>query len=170
MGNFIGWLEILLCSLEPSNYIDLLGISVNAVLAFWIIKTIQNKLTNKRVLKDHFISEIKDIRLDFLNCIDNLHSNKTHPKILLPWFKFMNIRVNDLMIILNEKYEIQLDHLLPYQQDLQELITNNEEFINQFKMDLPIQFSEISKIQFLRFQQENNKLFNNLIIKINDAS
>lgn len=146
-----------------------MGLLVNAFLAFWIVKTIQNRLANKRVLKDHFISEIKEIRNEYRNCLSNLYSCKTHPRIVIPWFKLMNIKVNDVMSVLNSKYSIDKNYLLPYQHDLQEMITNNEDFINQFKNDNNVTFTESSKIQFIKFQQENNQLFNDIIIKINDS-
>ena len=38
-----------------SELIDILSIVVNSFLAIWIVKTIQNKINNKIVLKDHFI-------------------------------------------------------------------------------------------------------------------
>lgn len=169
MGRICSWVNQLFENYTPSDYLNLLGIIVNAFLAIWIVRTIQNRLTNKRILKDHFISEIKDIRNEYKNCLSNLYGNKTKSKLVIPWFKLMNIKVNDLMAILHTKYRINSNYLLPYQQNLQELITNNSDFIDQFRSDDPIQFSEISKIQFLRFQQENNKLFNDLIIMINDA-
>lgn len=158
-----------LSSLEPSDWISIMGLLVNAFLAFWIVKTIQNRLANKRVLKDHFISEIKEIRNEYRNCLSNLYSCKTHPRIVIPWFKLMNIKVNDVMSVLNSKYSIDKNYLLPYQHDLQEMITNNEDFINQFKNDNNVTFTESSKIQFIKFQQENNQLFNDIIIKINDS-
>lgn len=158
-----------LCSLDASDWISLLGIVVNSFLAFWIVKTIQNRLTNKRVLKDHFINEVKEIRNEYRNCLSNLYSSKTHPKTVLPWFKLMNIKINDLMNILNKKYKIDTKYLMPYQYDLQELVTNNKDFINQFKEDKSVLFSDISKVQFLKFQQDNNQIFNELIIKINDS-
>ncbi|MDR2684961.1 MAG: hypothetical protein LBB53_06235 [Prevotellaceae bacterium] len=36
---------------DISDYISIVGIVVNSILAVWIVRTIQNKLTNKRVLK-----------------------------------------------------------------------------------------------------------------------
>lgn len=154
-------------SFDTSNWIDLIGIIVNAGLAYWIVKTIQNKLTNKRVLKDHFINEIKDIRNDFKNCLNNLYSNKTNPHRIIPWFKLMNIRVNDLMTLMNDKYKIDEKKLDPYQNELRELITNNNDFINHYKKDKVI-FSEESRIQFIKFQQTHNQIFNEIIIEIND--
>lgn len=158
-----------LCSLLPSDWIDITGLLINSFLAFWIVKTIQNRLTNKRVLKDHFITEIKEIRNEYRNFLSNIYSCKTHPRIVIPWFKLMNIKVNDIMSVLNVKYSIDRNYLLPYQHDLQELITNNEDFITQFNDDKNVTFTETSKIQFIKFQQENNQLFNDIIIKINDS-
>lgn len=158
------------CSLEPSDWIHILGIAVNSALAFWIVRTIQTKLTNRRVLKDHFISEIKEIRNDYRNCMNNLYSNNTSAKKVIPWFKLMNIKIEDLMICINDKYKIDKKLLSPYQNELRDLITENVDFINQFKSGKPIEFSDLSRNSFIKFQQEHNQLFNHLIIKINDAN
>lgn len=159
-----------LSSIEFSDWIDLLGIIVNSFLAFWIIRTIQTRLNNKRILKDHFITEMKDIRNDYKSFFTNLYGNQMYPKTPTPWFKLMNIKVNDLLEIMHAKYQIDKTILLPYQLTLQELITNNVDFIKQFKIDKPIKFSEDSRIKFIKFQQENNHLFNDIIVKINDAN
>lgn len=156
------------CSFDTSNWIDLIGIIVNAGLAYWIVRTIQNKLTNKRVLKDHFINEIKEIRAEYKGCLNNLYSNNTNPQRIIPWFKLMNIRVADLMVLINEKYKIDEKKLKPYQNELRELITNNNDFINQFKND-KIVFSEASRSELIKFQHTHNKLFNEIIIAINDS-
>jgi len=155
-------------SLTAADWIALLGVGVNAGLAYWIVRTIQNKLTNKRVLKDHFINEIKEIRNDYKTCLNNLYTNNTHPHRVIPWFKLMNIKVDDLMTIINKKYFIDKDKLKPYQIELQELITNNEDFIKQYNLEKVI-FSESSRTQLIKFQQSHNQLFNELIISINDA-
>lgn len=162
-------LKCIFNSLDHSDYVEIFGVIINSILAYWIVRTIQTNLTNKRVLKDHFINEIKDIRNEYKNCLNNLYSNKTHPKIVIPWFKLMNIRVTDTMKLINHKYQIELTKLNPYQITLQELITNNEDFMNQFRNDKPIEFSDISKIQLIKFQQENNQIFNEIIIAVNDA-
>lgn len=155
-------------SLAAADWIALLGVAVNAGLAYWIVRTIQNKLTNKRVLKDHFINEIKDIRAEYKGCFDNLYSNNTHPQRIIPWFKLMNIRVADLMALIKEKYKIDEKKLDPYQNELRELITNNNDFITQFR-NIKVDFSEESRIELIKFQQRHNKLFNEIIIAINDA-
>ncbi|OFX31046.1 MAG: hypothetical protein A2X08_18270 [Bacteroidetes bacterium GWA2_32_17] len=157
-------------SFTNANWIALVGIAVNAILAFWIVRTIQNKLTNKRVLKDHFINEVKEIRNDYKNCLNNLYLNQTNAKIVIPWFKLINIKIDDLMILISQKYKkIDQKALNPYQNELRELITENEDFIKQYESGKQVNFSEISRNQFIKFQQKHNHLFNDIIIKINDA-
>lgn len=150
------------------NYIAIGGIVINSVLAIWIVKTIQNRLTNKRVLKDHFIVEIKEIRAEYKSFLNCLYSNKKVAKSVIPWFKLMNIKINDILDLINEKYKIDKTILNPYQNDLRDLITENEDFIRCYESENPIDFSEISKSQIIKFQQDNNRLFNEIIVKIND--
>lgn len=168
MGRTTRYFLNFFCSLEAADWISLFGVIVNAGLAYWIVRTIQNRLTNKRVLKDHFINEVKEIRNDYKVCLNNLYSNTTHPHRIIPWFKLMNIKIEDLMTIVNSKYCIDKNKLKPYQVELQELITNNSDFIMHYNNEKVV-FTEISRSQFIRFQQLHNQIFNDIIIKINDA-
>lgn len=170
MGTTCCCLNFFSSSFEVADGIALFGIIVNAGLAYWIVQTIQNKLTNKRVLKDHFINEIKEIRNDYKTCLNNLYSNNAQPERIIPWFKLMNIRVNDLMFHIHQKHRIDKKKLDPYQNELRELITNNNDFINSFKFKKDkIVFSSESRSEIIKFQQTHNKLFNGIIIAINDA-
>lgn len=160
-------------SLTATDWIALIGVAVNAILAYWIVRTIQNKLTNRRVLKDHFINEVKEIRSEYKICLTNLYNNKTHPENVIPWFKLMNIKVSDLMKLIHTKYKIPVNSLLPYQNDLRELVTNNDEFNHQFKekkeANKPVEFSDNSRHSLIKFQQEHNHIFNDIIVAINDC-
>ena len=59
-----------------SDWISIIGIIINSSLSIWLVITIQNRLTNKRVLKDHFITEIKDIRSEYKIFLNNLYSKQ----------------------------------------------------------------------------------------------
>ncbi|ATA83766.1 hypothetical protein [Capnocytophaga sputigena] len=150
-----------------SDWISIIGIIINSSLSIWLVITIQNRLTNKRVLKDHFITEIKDIRSEYKIFLNNLYSNNTRVKSVIPWFKLMNIKVIDIMRTINEIYKIDENILNPYQNELRELITENEDFISSFNLEQNIIFSDNSKTKIIEFQQKNNSLFNRLIIEIN---
>lgn len=160
------------CFLERfsiSDWISIIGIIINSSLSIWLVITIQNRLTNKRVLKDHFITEIKDIRSEYKIFLNNLYSNNIRVKSVIPWFKLMNIKVIDIMRTINEIYKIDENILNPYQNELRELITENEDFISSFSLEQNIIFSDSSRTKIIEFQQRNNSLFNKLIIKINEA-
>lgn len=159
----------ILCTFKTSDWITILGLLVNSGLAIWIVRTIQNNLKNRRVLKDHFITELKDIRKEYKICLTNLYANSTYPKNIIPWFKLMNIKVTDLMECITLKYKIDKATLSPYQNELRDLVTDNEDFIRQYESNSPVIFSEGSKNTFILFQQKYNGLFNQLIIKINDV-
>ena len=150
-----------------SDWISIIGIIINSSLSIWLVITIQNRLTNQRVLKDHFITEIKDIRSEYKIFLNNLYSNNTRVKSVIPWFKLMNIKVIDIMRTINEIYKIDENILNPYQNELRELITENEDFISSFNLEQNIIFSDNSKTKIIEFQQKNNSLFNRLIIEIN---
>jgi len=157
------------CCIILSDWIEIAAIVVNALVAWWIVRTIQNRLTNNRVLKDHFIEEIKDIRNEYRNFLNNIYASKTEIRTIIPWFKLMNIRVSDLMTLVQQKYNIDKQILSPYQIDLRELVTESDEFNLQFREGNNINFSESTKTKLIEFQNTHNHLFNELIININDT-
>lgn len=169
MGNAC-WFYRLLGTLDASNWIDLAGIIINSILAVWIVKTIQNRLTNKRVLKDHFITEIKEIQKEFRQFFSELYSNRTKPKDCLAWFKLMNIRVSDLLAIASKKYLVGASALDPYLIELRDFISNSQEFTNAFYGNSPITPSESLRSRLILFEQTNNHLFNEVIVIINDSA
>ncbi len=155
--------------IDFADWISIAGIVVNAGLAFWIVITIQKKVSDKRILKDHFINEIKDIRNEFRMCLNTLYNGQFLVREVLPWFKLMNIKINDLMSLIGQKHKcVRNDLLVTYQVDLPTLVTESQDFISQFEKGDKLVLSESIKNELIMFQQKNNNLFNNLIIKIND--
>lgn len=155
--------------LTTSDYINIAGIIINAVLAAWIIIKLQNKINNKRVLKDHLMSEMKSIRDEYLFFFNKLIQGEIEAKTVIPWFKLMSLKINSHLPILNKKYNIQTDCFIPFQLTLLDMVTNNRDFMIQFEKTEPVTFSAESKVIFMKFMQSNNHLFNDIIIKINDA-
>lgn len=149
-----------------SDYIELLSVLFNILLTIWIVKVLQNKLTNKRSLKDYLIQEIKDLRQEYRKFFNNLCSNNINPQTALSWFKLMNIKIEDFMVIVSQEYHIDRKKLEPFQNDLRSLITENEDYIECFKKD-KIKFSTNSIQSIIAFQQHNSKLFNEIIVEIN---
>lgn len=157
------------CSLSSSDWISIISLIINSLLAIWIVITIQKKLRNRRVLKDHIINEILDIRLSYKRQVEKIHSSKAKPKELLPWFKLMNVKVINLMDIANSKYGIDKQIFDPFQTQLRFIITEDQGYINSFKNNQEVELTDHTKQILLKFLQENNYRFNSAIVSINDA-
>lgn len=154
--------------MDSSDIISIIGIVINSVLAIWLITSLQKNLANKRYLKDHIIEEIKDLRNEYKKFLNDLYIGKLKPKQILPWFKLMNIKVKDTMDIINSKYHIDKDLLKNYQVELRNIITEKDEFNENFKENKAVKLSESSLRDLIIFQQKNNSKFNDLIINVND--
>lgn len=158
-----------ICTIATADWINIVSVLVNIGIAIWITHILQNKFTNNRTLKDHFINEIKDVRTEYKGFMNRLYSNSTKPKELLPWFKLMNIRVKDLVMLMNSRYEVAEDFLNPYQNELRELITESRDFNRCYRSNQLILTDDLKR-DLMRFQQEHQRLFNKLIIMINDSN
>ncbi|MCE7061269.1 hypothetical protein [Dyadobacter sp. CY343] len=165
MGSVLGFC---LSSLSTDNWIDITALLINSILAGWVILVVQKNLANKRVLKDHFIGEIKDIQNEIKDFFKLVHSNKLPEATVLSWFKTLNIRIDDTMLEVNKKYKIDKTTLSPFQVELRNITTDSPEYISAFRSGNEITFSQATKNAFYKFQQDNMKLFNMLIISINN--
>lgn len=154
--------------ISTSDYISIVAVLINLALAIWIVRTLQNSLTNKRYLKTHFIDEIKKIQEDYRSFLDSLYSKKLKPKEIIPWFKLMNIQIQDLMSLIKEKYKLDKDPLKNYHTSLRLTITELDEFIENYNDNNEIELGKDSLEKIIKFQQDNNSEFNKLIVKIND--
>jgi len=146
-----------------------LGILINSGIALYIVSNIQKNQVNKRLIKDHLISEIKDIRNDYKDLLSNLTNGVILPSSILPWFKLMNIKINDIMSLAKKKYNVETDYLKPYTDDLRDLITENKEFEAIFNSTTSVSLSNGFRMNIIAFQQKHNHLFNELVIDVNDA-
>ncbi|MBC6409926.1 MAG: hypothetical protein GDA42_05625 [Ekhidna sp.] len=133
-------------------------------------------MANKRYLKDYLIAEIKDyliaeikdLKAEYGKFLSELYSGKSKPKRITPWFKLMNIKVQDTMEIVSKKYRIDKEILKNYQIELRNFITDLEEFKSSYKDNKMVVLKEDSMVELMKFHQNNNFKFSSLIIKINE--
>lgn len=169
MGDALKVVFVFNWNLDFSNIIDVLAIIVNSALAYWIVKTIQNKLTNKRVLKDHFISEIKDLRLDYDECVKSAYAGTLEPKNITRWFKIENIKKNHLLKYLGDIYGVEIRDLNKFHVELRELFTNSPEYTANYRGNVPLLFSISTKREIDKLNIKYYHVFNKIIIEINDS-
>lgn len=159
---------VFICNLSNGDIISIVSLVVNSCLAIWVVKNLQKNLANRRYLKNHIISEIKDLKSDYRNFLNELHLGKIKPKKIAPWLKLINIKVQDVMEIVSDKYKIDENTLRNYQVELRKVITEFDEFILNYKENKCFKLKDKSIQELIKFQQNNSSKFNSLIIKIND--
>lgn len=72
------------------------------------------------------------------------------------------------MDIVDKQYNIDKNTLSPFQNELRDLITDNEDFVKCFQKK-NIEFSSTSQSSIIKFQQDNSHLFNKIIVLINES-
>lgn len=170
MGDGLKFYFVFNYSLDFSDYIEIFGIVVNSFLAIWIVKTIQSKLTNKRVLKDHFISEIIELRIDYNSYIKDCFDKKVLPKDIPRKFKLIHTKKTHLMKDVMELYKISCPDLDIYHDELREIITNSSEYNANYRSNTPVAFTHNTKRQIELIQSTHYGLFNKLIRFVNDSN
>ncbi|EKJ84922.1 hypothetical protein CLV96_0307 [Leptospira meyeri] len=156
-------LLLLFNCLTTSDYIAVADIIFNLLLAIFVIFFLQKKIDDKKYLKEHFINEIIQIRENYRTFLINLETNCLKPKEILSLLKSMNITLNDLMIILNEVYNIEPTYLINYQTELRNIVTEFNEFSKNFSKNKKVVLKDESVLEIMNFHQRNNCKFNELI-------
>ena len=94
--------EIILCGLQPPDWISIVNIIITSVIGVWIAVAVQNNLTKSRYLKEYFINEIKEIRDLYKSFVNHLYVGDKSAKDVKEWFKIMSERVQNLDKFLHE--------------------------------------------------------------------
>lgn len=152
-----------------SAWAGIIGTLVSLFFGFWIAKSLQKKMTSQRVLKDHLINEVRTLNDFYFNFLNDLVEDKRDVKGLISLFKTMYIKISRLMVIVNKNYGISPFFLLNYQVGIRRIILNSPEYEASYNGGGKLQLSEETINEIMQFRQANEHLFNDLILKINDA-
>lgn len=150
--------------------VDLFGIFVTTSVSIWIVKTIQKRLNNERSTKDYFIGEVSVIQNEYRNLLSSVMSSKESPKMLKVKFNNLNTKVNSLMKLLATKYKIQENLLAEYQTHLPMIIEDDRGYTNVYRQDSRFTLTRETINAIYKLDRENNHIFYDIIVKINDAS
>lgn len=162
-----------LCSLPFAQ--DWLGIIDTVItlagwgLTLYIASTISRKLDSERTLKNHFIDEVKAIRDNEEAIFKYVIENSIHPQRLKSMMGNLNTRVGDVMNLLKSQYGIQEDFLIAFQWKYSQLITDDDDFTSNYKDDKEFQLNHQLLKDFSNYRMDKIKLFNDLIVLINNA-
>ena len=146
------------------------GIIAGAIIAVKVVKSLQSRLTDSRVLKDYFINEIREIRKEYRTYITDLLKGNIDAQSVVPWFKIMGIRVNDMLDSADSIYHIKNDSFSKYHINLLTTVTESDSFIKCYKKNCKVLFDRQETILILNVQKDFIHVFNEAILLINNAN
>lgn len=159
-----------MCDINWEIIVNLLGILVNAILAVYIVKSIQKGVENERSIKDHFFDEIKDLRSDYKSFLNAAYTGKLTNTEIVARLKLLGIKSSDLMNHLHFTCSVDKNYLSQYHIDLNKIITEDSIFIQFFNQPTQrITFTPVTLDKILKFQHKYQNRFNVLILTVNGA-
>ena len=165
--------------LPLSDMIDIISVIVDGIsiivagsVAIWVVNTIQKRIDNQRSIKNHLIDEVIEIRRSYREIINQTTCGELRPKDIKSRLRVLSSRITDLINLINIQFKpkvIDKDFLLPYQLDLNQIITDDENFSLEYKANRKFLLTQRSQEKMAVFSAEKDHLFNELIVKINKA-
>lgn len=154
---------------DLENIINCVGIVVNAFLAWWIVSNIQKKQSNDRSVKDHCVSEIKDLREDCRNFLKAVYGGKKKHREIIPTLKLLGIKSTHIMNVLGYGFSLDRSYLNSYFLEMNKIITDDPNFVSCTNPSADLTLTADSLDKLLRFQATYQNRFNDLILSINEA-
>jgi len=151
------WLVILL---------NVLKFLVPSGVALYVGNQIKKKLDNEKGLREIIISEIKDIRLNYRTLINDVNSGDHKPLDIKRRLSELSTKATDTITLLNKKYSVDKSYFLPYQLELNKIITDDEEFIDKFKENQAFTLTKKCASELSDFSKKYDHLFNDLIFTL----
>lgn len=155
--------------MEYSDWINLSSVLISLASLFvtiWIGSTLQRAITSERAIKDFLIKNIEEINKHYKSFYADLLGGKFEPKHVLQWFKSFNVEIEPICNKLSEFTNCNYDTLSPFRHELREIITEDEDFINNFDKGL-LDPSVKLRLKIQDFHKRNYHIFIDLICEIN---
>jgi hypothetical protein len=159
---------LIIFGLQLSDLIAIIEIIVTSIIGIWIAVAVQNNLTKSRYLKEYFINEVKDIRDLYKGFVNQLYKSQISAIDIKDWFKIMSERTRTLDKFLHEKYKIDNSLIVQKHAEVQQTITNMDEFNEDYKKKT-ISFTNSSKNEILKLHSELSCVLTQRVIDINGA-
>lgn len=154
------WLSV------TSIAVSAIGIVVSAIVAIWIVDTLQKRLDRNHQLKDHFSKEVLDVREQYRKLVRDLTGTSQRPKEIVNNFKITGIYANDLLQLLNTQFKTPTNILQPFQTELPAIATECEEYNNAYRRNRKFQYRKVTIEAIREFEKKHDKLFNDILMTI----
>lgn len=142
--------------------VDLLvGLFIGGVLAYFIPK----RLNDSRSLKDFYISEIRDVKVEFNELCKQISIGKMNAVAMKETFKQLSIRLNDIQYSINRNLKLNLN-IVTFIESMQNFITSADEINEQYESEYVI-LESTTKRELIKKQELFNRNVLSAIAGIN---
>ncbi len=152
-----------------SEIISIIALVLNICIVF-VVRCLTTKSENKRFLKSFLIQEIKSLKEEYHNFIQDFINQKIKPKEVFLLLKLNNIKITAIKSILeNQKYRLDTfkHNMDDYHINLRQTIGEIPEFLENYKENEPFILNPESTNKILTFLQKHNQIFNDYILLVN---
>lgn len=153
--------------LQASQIIlTILEIVVTTFVAVWVVRSVQRKLDNERILKDFLAHELIDLRSEVRTFIEKLISNGIKANSIKREHHLLSIRMKDLLDVMNKKFNVDKRYLKVYRQNLLKIVEEDASYQDCSQKDVMTELSQdtIDKLHDIR--TKNDHLFNDILMKL----
>lgn len=151
---------------NTADIINVIGIFVNVGIAVLVGFFIQSKLMNSRYLKEYYINQIENTRVEYDEFLKKIRDNKLNRKEILKEFKFFSMKITELDYSLNNNLKIKNSEIQVNNRVIHQLITNSIEF-NSTVTNSKVVLKNLTLNQLLDHHKGISRIFTNIVYAIN---
>lgn len=162
---FQGW-EITDYLQATQIVVSVMEILVTAFVAIWVVQSVQTKIDREKVLKDYFSGELIQLRTDLRAFLDLLIRGQMEAQSIKREHNLLRVRINDLMDVLNEKFNVDKKYLSAYRQGLLKIVEEDENYESGYSDNLKVKFTDSTVERLHKLRTKNDHVFNYILLKL----
>lgn len=143
---------------------------IGVLITYWLVTVVQNGINDRRLLKDHFIREVLEIRGEYFDLFQSLQEGKHKAKQIQFLFQQISIRVEDLMPSLYDEFVLVKDDLTAYHLTVLNGVAELEEYKRKYSRNTRVFTTIRSRDSLQLIQRESIGTFNSLVRQINNST
>lgn len=138
-------------------------------LTYWLVSVVQNGINNRRLLKDHYIREVLEIRSEYFDLFRSLQKGELKPKDVAYRYQQLKIRVDDLMPGILEEFPLVNEDLSAYHLSILTGVEELDEYQRKYRKNNKVFTTIKSKEALQEIHRCSIGIFNAIIRQINGA-
>ena len=144
-----------------------LGVLVTGFMAYWVVDKVQSKIDTDKTLRDHFAHEIIDLRGEARSLIAKLtSSDKQSAEDMKRAHYILQIHINELLKILDDRYNISKQYLRAYRSGILAILEKDTNYTSYFRSATPISLTTDTKKALYEVLRKNDHIFNEILLKL----